>query len=136
MLNISLDVKNIGLKFDRSSVESTGLGELHMDPGELKFVRDSHFSLLAFVSNFLLTCSKIVFQVRFCVVSKETGTLSLDYVSYELELGSLKVPFLQKVVLKGRRLNSNKEERCGKIYSKDLRNKFMIVEKAPLLQVN
>lgn len=62
--------------------------------------------------------------------------ISCDWVNYELRLGSLIVPFKQKLHLKGPRLNTSKAERGSKMYAKDLRNKINVIEQMPLLQVS
>lgn len=58
-----------------------------------------------------------------------------EAVQYELELSGSSVLFQQNVNLKGLRLNTTNAERCGKIYSKDLRNQIEVINKLPLLQV-
>jgi hypothetical protein len=61
--------------------------------------------------------------------------LCFEWIHYELELASLRVPFRQQILLKGSRLSSTNAEKTTRVYAKDLRNQIKIVQKMPLLQV-
>ncbi|CAG7661317.1 unnamed protein product [Allacma fusca] len=109
-LSTEVSLRRIALKFDDTeAVESSVVDSMTLQSEEIK-------------------------TLRFGASSSVRGMISFDYVSYELELGSVCVPFVQKIILKGPRLNSTKEERSGIVYAKDLRNKINVVGKMPLLQ--
>jgi len=83
--------------------------------------------------NIILTSA--ISKVRFAVCASSQGVLSYEWLYYDLELSSLRVPFKHRILLKGPRLNSTITERVNRVYAKDLRNQIRVVEKMPLLQV-